>query len=73
MIFFTDISNAIIIVSPSHFSIQLVEKILYDDNSPKRYRNILRHELELNWIKFLQIGFNGYFYHKGTIFIFTLF
>ena len=28
MIFFTDISNALIIVGPSRFSIQLVEKIL---------------------------------------------
>ena len=71
MIFFTDISNALISVSPSHFSIQLVEKILYDDNSPKRYRNILRHELELNWMKLLQIGFNGYIHHAGTITRFT--
>ena len=71
MIFFTDISNALIIVIPSHFSIQLVEQILYDDNSPKRYRNILRHELELNWIKLLPTGFNGYIYHEGTITRFT--
>ena len=40
--------------SPSHISIQHVEKSLYDDNSTKRYRNILRHELELKWIKLLQ-------------------
>ena len=40
--------------SLSHISIQLVETILYDDNSTKRYRNILRHELELKWIRLLQ-------------------
>ena len=28
-------------------TIQPVEKIIYGDNSTKRYRNILRHELEL--------------------------
>ena len=42
-----------------------------DDNSPKRYRNTLRHELELNWIKILLIGFNGCIYHEGTITRFT--
>ena len=30
--------------STSRISIQPVEKITYDDNSPIRYRNILRHE-----------------------------
>ena len=48
--------------TPSHISIQPVEKIVYDDNSIKRYRNILRHELELKLIKLLQaphtLGFN---------------
>ena len=33
--------------STSSISIQPVEKITYDDNSTKRYRNILRHELEV--------------------------
>ena len=33
--------------SPNYISIQQVVKILYDDNSTKRYRNIHRHELEL--------------------------
>ena len=40
--------------STSSISIQPVEKITYDDNSTKRYRNILRHELELTCIKLLQ-------------------
>ena len=38
--------------STSSISIQPVEKITYDDNSTKRYRNIHRHELELNWINY---------------------
>ena len=33
--------------STSSISIQPVEKITYDDNSSKRYINILGHELEL--------------------------
>ena len=37
----------------------------------KRYRNILRHELELKWIKLLQtphpLGFNDNIYHEGNI------
>ena len=47
------------------------EKITYGDNSNKRYRNILRHELELKWIKLLQtpylLGFNDNIYHEGNI------
>ena len=43
-------------------SIQPVEKIIHGDNSTKRYRNILRHELELKWIQLIQtphpLGFN---------------
>ena len=46
-------------------------KIIYDDNSTKRYRNSLRHELELKWIKLLQkphpLGFNDTIYHEGNI------
>ena len=38
---------------------------------PKRYRNILRHELELKWIKLLQtthpLGLNDNIYHEGNI------
>ena len=48
--------------STSSISIQPVEKITYGDNSTKRYRNILRHELELKWMNKLQTphphGFN---------------
>ena len=51
--------------------IQPIEKITYDDNSSKRYRNSLRHKLELKWIKLLQtphpLGFNDNIYHEGTI------
>ena len=57
--------------STSSISIQPVEKITYVDNSTKRYRNILRHELELKWIKLLQtphsLGFNDNIYHEGNI------
>ena len=55
--------------STSSISSQPVEKIIYYDNSTKR--NILRHELELKWIKLLQIphllGFNDNIYHEGNI------
>ena len=57
--------------STSSISIQPVEKIIYGDNSTKRYRNILRHELELKWIKLLQtphpLGFNDNIYHESNI------
>ena len=57
--------------STSSISIQPVEKITYGDNSTKRYRNILRHELEFKWIKLLQtphpLGFNNNIYHEGNI------
>ena len=49
--------------STSSISIQPVEKIIYGDNSTKRYRNILRHELELKWIKLLQTPLLWYWYH----------
>ena len=39
--------------SPSSISMQPIEKITYDVNSTLRYRKILRHELELKWIKLL--------------------
>ena len=38
--------------SSNSISIQPVEKLTYGDNSTKRYRNILRHELELKWINY---------------------
>ena len=64
-----------LIILFNHFtsiiSIQPVGKITYGDNSTKRYRNILRHKLELKWIKLLQtphpLGFNDNIYHEGTI------
>ena len=44
---------------------------MYDGNFTKRYRNILRHELELKWIKLLQtphpLGSNDNIYHEGNI------
>ena len=54
--------------STSSISIQPVEKIIYGDNSTKRYRNILRHELELKWIKLLQtpLGFNDNITMRAT-------
>ena len=40
-------------------------------NSTERFKNILRHELELKWIKRLQtpfpLGFNDTIYHEGNI------
>ena len=57
--------------STNSISIQPDEKIAYGDNSTKKYRNILRHELELNRIKLLQtphpLGFNDNIYHEGNI------
>ena len=57
--------------STSSISIQPVEKITYDDNSTKRYKYVLRHELELEWIKLLKtphpLGFIDNIYHKGNL------
>ena len=57
--------------SLSKIVIQLVEKIIYDQNSSTRLKNIKRHETELEWIKFLQspfpLGFNDNIYHEGNI------
>ena len=48
-----------------------LEKITFDDNSSKRYRNILRHGLELKWIKLLitplSVSVNDNIYHEGNI------
>ena len=53
--------------STSSISIQPVENITYGDNSTNRYRNILRHELELKWIKLLQ-----HHIHLVLMIIFTM-
>ena len=51
--------------------VQPVEKIIHKSNSTERIKNILRHELELKWIKRLQtpfpLGFNDNIYHEGNI------
>ena len=57
--------------SPDKILVQPVEKINYKTNSPERFQNILRHEIELKWIKLLQthfpLGFNDNIYHEGNI------
>ena len=44
---------------------------MHKSNSIKRFKNILRHELQLKWIKRLQtlfpLGFNDNIYHEGNI------
>ena len=66
-IFFIDFLNSLIILLVTF----LVEKILYADNSTKRYSNTPRHELEWKWIKLLQtphsLGFNDNIYHADNI------
>ena len=51
--------------------VQPVEKIIHKSNSTERLKNILRHELELKWIKRLQtpfpLGFNDNIYHEVNI------
>ena len=52
----------------SSISIQPVEKITYDDDdSTKRYTNIHRHELELNWINYYK-----HHIHLVLMIIFTM-
>ena len=50
--------------------VQPVEKIIHKLNSIERFKNILRHEHELKWIKRLQTpfprGFNDNIYHEGN-------
>lgn len=57
--------------SITNILVQPVEKITYDENSSQRFRNILRHETELKWIKKLQtpfpLGLNDNIYHEGNI------
>ena len=51
--------------------VQPVEKIIHKSNSTERFKNILKHELELKWIKRLQtpfpLGVNDNIYHEGYI------
>ena len=51
--------------------LQPVEEMIFDSNSTERYKNILRHETKLKWIKLLQspfpLGFNDNIYHQGNI------
>ena len=51
--------------------VQPIKKIIHKSNSTERLKNILRHELELKWIKRLQtpfpLGFNDNIYHEGNI------
>ena len=53
--------------SPNDISVQLVEKITYQENSYSRFKVIKRHETELKWIECLQTpfpqGFNDNIYH----------
>ena len=48
-----------------------MEKILYDENSSVRFKNIKRFETELKWIQLLQtpfpLGLNDNIYHGGNI------
>ena len=50
---------------------QSVETFIHKSNSIERFKTILRHELELKWIKRLQtpftLGFNDNIYHEGNI------
>ena len=52
--------------STSSIFIQHVEKTTYDDNSTERYRNILRHELELKWTNYYK-----HHIHLVSMIIFT--
>ena len=57
--------------SSSKVLVQPVEKIIHKSNSTERFKNILRHELELKWINRLKtpfpLGFNDNIYHEGNI------
>ena len=37
--------------------LQPIEEMIFNSNSTERYKNILRHETELKWIKSLQTPF----------------
>ena len=57
--------------SSSKVLVQPVEKILHKSNSTERFKNILRHEHELKWIKRLKtpfpLGFNDNIYHGNKM------
>ena len=57
--------------SSSKVLVQPVDKSIHRSNSTERLKNILRHELELKWIKRLQtpfpLGSNDNIYHEGNI------
>ena len=65
--FFINISGELVI----HDHLVMLKKIIHKANSTERLKNILRHELELKWIKRLQtpfpLGFNDNIYHEGNI------
>ena len=71
ILFFINISGELVIHDhPVKFG-STCKKILHKSTSTERFKNILRHELELKWIKRLQIsyplGFNDNIYHEGNI------
>ena len=53
------------------FWFNLLKKNIHKSYSTERLKTILRHELELKWIKRLQtpfpFGFNDNIYHEGNI------
>ena len=70
--FFINISGVLVIHDHLvKFWFNLLKKIIHKSNSTERFKNILRHELELKWIKRLQtpfpLGFNDNIYHEGNI------
>ena len=70
--FFINISRVLVIHDHLvKFWFNQLKKIIHKSNSTERFKNILRHELELKWIKRLQtpfpLGFNDNIYHEGNI------
>ena len=70
--FFINISGVLVIhYHLVKFWLKPVEKIIHKSNSTERLKNILRHELELKWIKRLQtpfpLGFNDNVNHEVNI------
>ena len=70
--FFINISGVLVIHDHLvKFWFNLLKKNIHRSNSTERFKNILRHELELKWIKRLQtpfpLGFNDNIYHERNI------
>ena len=70
--FFINISGVLVIHDHLvKFWFNLLKQIIHKSNSTETFKNILRHELELKWIKRLQtpipLGFNDNIYHEGNI------